>query len=128
MNKKIKVVLGFAGILTAATLSGCATMFGDNDKSVHINSYPQGAQLYVNNNPIGTTPTTITVPNTWSPTLVTIKKPGYQTRVAQINTEFQPVGILNIFFWPGFIIDAIADNMMKISPDSRVINANLSRN
>jgi hypothetical protein len=33
-----------------------------------------------------------------------------------LNTEFQPVGWLNLFFWPGFIIDFGTGKMMRINP------------
>ncbi len=108
-------------------LTGCASMFGSNDRSIHVNSRPQGADVYVNNNLVGVTPTMITVPSTWSSTLVTFKKRGFQPQYAQVNTQFQPIGLLNILFWPGFIIDAAAGNMMKVSPDSKAVNAMLIR-
>lgn len=108
-------------------LSGCATMFGDNSKVVHVNTHPQNAELFVNNMPVGLTPSTITVANTWSPTLLTFRKKGYLNQTAQVNTAFQPIGILNIFFWPGFVIDAISGNMMKITPESRNIDIHLAK-
>jgi hypothetical protein len=118
-------------ILLAATalssLIGCASIAGDNSKVVHVNSKPEGAKVYANNIPVGTTPTQISV-NTWSPTLLTLRKKGYPDVNTQVNTTFQPIGVLNILFWPGFIIDAATGNMMKVAPESRVINADLSRN
>jgi hypothetical protein len=109
-----------------AMLGGCASVAGDNSKIVHVSSKPAGAKVYVNNIPMGTTPTQIAVNNTWSPTLVTFKKKGYEDTNAQVNTAFQPIGILNVLFWPGFIVDAASGNMMKISPESRTINAELT--
>ena len=108
-------------------LSGCATVFGENGRTVQVNSHPQNAQVFANNMPVGTTPLLMNVPSTWSPTLLTFKKHGYLDQNAQINTTFQPVGLLNIFFWPGFIIDAISGDMKKISPESRTVTANLSK-
>lgn len=115
--------------LTASSmvfLSGCATMFGDNSKIVHVNSVPKNAQIFANNVPVGLTPTTISVPNTWSPTLLTFRKQGYADQATQVNTNFQMIGLLNILFWPGFVIDAISGDMMKISPESRNIDVKLS--
>lgn len=106
-------------------LSSCATVFGDHNKIVNVNSNPKDAQVFANNAPVGATPAAVAVPSTWSPTLLTFKKKGYLTQTAQVHTAFQPIGILNIFFWPGFVIDAISGNMMKIAPESRDINVNL---
>lgn len=125
MNKKI--VLAISCLSFVLLLPGCASIFGDNSKTVQVNSQPQNAQVLVNNMPMGTTPLCMSVPNTWSPTLLTFRKCGYADQCAQVNTAFQPVGILNIFFWPGFIIDAAAGNMMKVSPQSRNIYAVLAK-
>ncbi len=122
----MKKMLNSALSIAIITLSGCASIAGDNNKVVHVNSKPEGAQVFVNNVPQGNTPTQISV-NTWSPTLLTLKKSGYRDTHTQVNTAFQPIGILNIFFWPGFIIDAATGNMMKVAPESRVINAELSK-
>lgn len=125
MKKIIALSTALCGI-ALTTLTGCASIFGDNSKAVHVNSYPQRAQVYVNNMPMGTTPTVVNVPSTWSPTILTFKKKGYAEQNAQVNNKFQPVGLLNIFFWPGFVIDAVAGNMMKVAPESRDINVNLA--
>lgn len=122
----MKTISKLSLMLSIAILNGCASIAGDNSKIVHVSSKPQGAKVYANNVPVGTTPTQILVNNTWSPTLVTFKKKGYEDSQTQVNTTFQNVGILNIFFWPGFIIDAAAGNTMKIAPESRVINTELT--
>jgi len=108
-------------------LTGCSSIFGDNNKTVNVNSHPQNAQIFLDNRPVGATPTTITIPSTWSPTVLTLKKPGYAEQTATVSTAFQPVGALNIFFWPGFVIDAISGDMMKIRPESRSISVNLAK-
>jgi len=112
--------------IVMAALNGCASIAGDNSKIVHVSSKPEGAKVYANNVPVGTTPTQILVNDTWSPTLITLKKKGYEDTNTQVNTSFQKVGLLNIFFWPGFIIDAATGNMMKVTPESRVINSELT--
>jgi hypothetical protein len=123
----MKHFLSALALCAFVLLSGCASIFGDNNKSVQVNSQPANAQVFANGMPVGTTPTLVTVPSTWSPTVLTFKKKGYADQTALINTTFQPVGVLNIFFWPGFVIDAISGDMMKIRPESRMINADLSK-
>ncbi len=122
----MKTLIKVALLTSVLVISGCASVGGDNSKVVRVTSKPEGAKVYANNIPVGTTPTQISVNNTWSPTLLTFRKKGYEETNAQVNTSFQPIGILNIFFWPGFIVDAATGNTMKISPDSRVINAELT--
>lgn len=122
-----KIIQSIALLSAAFILNGCASVIGDNNKSVQVNSQPQGAKVFANNMPVGTTPTTISVPSTWSPTVLTLKKKGYADQNTVINTAFQPVGVLNIFFWPGFVIDAATGNMMKVAPESRTIYASLDK-
>lgn len=112
MIKKISLT-GLAIVSTLA-LSGCATLFGNNGRSVSVNTQPQGAQVYLNGQPIGTTPTTVQLASI-SNNYLQISKKGYQTTSVQIDTTFQKVGLWNILFWPGFIVDAVSGDMMKIS-------------
>lgn len=123
----MKTLLLVTSLSFILLLSGCASLFGNNNKTVRVNSNPEQAQVLMNNMPVGTTPLCVTVPSTWSPTLLTFKKRGYTDQCAMINTTFQPIGALNIFFWPAFIIDAVAGNTMKISPESRNICLSLSK-
>ncbi|MDR3492820.1 MAG: PEGA domain-containing protein [Gammaproteobacteria bacterium] len=121
-----QLVIATSLVLTLLT-AGCASICGDNSKIVHVNSRPGNASVYMNHMPVGETPVTVTVPSTWSPTLLTFKKKGYQTETTQINNAFQPVGLVNILFWPGFIVDAVSGNMMKVAPESRNINVDLTK-
>src|SRR5690348_6699918 len=109
----------FIGLVFVCTigLAGCSTIFGDNSRTVQVGSDPQGAQVYVNGMMVGSTPTTVAINSTFSPPLIMVKKRGYQDQMAHINTSFQSVGLLNIFIfiWPGFVIDAVSGNTMKIS-------------
>lgn len=123
----MKKILALSLLSSMIGLTGCATIFGDNSKVVHVDSYPQRAQVYVNSMPAGTTPTMVTVPSTWSPTVITLKKKGYAEQTAIVGNKFQPVGILNIFFWPGFVIDAISGDMMKVAPEARSVHVDLTR-
>lgn len=120
----MKNLLRLATIVAVAlSLSGCATLFGDNTRQVSVNSNPQGAKVYLNNQYMGTTPTTLTMSSLWDTNIVELKKPGHEPIVRTVNTSFQPVTILDILLWPTLIIDGVSGDMMKISPDSRNITA-----
>lgn len=124
MKTYIKIA---ATALMALTLGGCATLFGDNGRTVAVNSQPEGAKIYLNNQYVGATPSMITINQLWSPNTIEIKKPGYQSAVHMINGKFQPVGVLNIFIWPGFIVDAISGDMMRIPEANRNVTVNLTK-
>lgn len=90
-------------------------MFGNKNRMITISSHPPKANVEYNGQNIGTTPIEIVVTNTFNPGFITVSKAGYNPSNKQIQTDFQMIGILNIFFWPGFIIDAATGNMMAVS-------------
>ncbi len=58
---------------------GCATIFSGTKDNITFHSKPEGATVYVNGAPQGTTPTTIPVARPGMGTnLVTIKKEGFR--------------------------------------------------
>lgn len=103
-----------ASVVMAVSLSGCATLFGSSNRTVQVNSEPKGAEVYLNGQPVGVTPATVVVASPMSSNYIMIAKKGYQTTTLPISTSFQKIGILNIFFWPGFIVDALTGDMMTI--------------
>lgn len=107
----------------ALSLSGCSSMFGDNNRVVKIDSAPKGAKVTVNNVAMANkTPTEAVVTDMWAPTVIQIQKPGCPTKTVTIKPEFQKVGLLNILILPGFIVDAITGDMMKIPENQRTIS------
>jgi len=119
MFNRLMAILSLAGCML---VSGCATMFGDNNRAIAVNSVPQGALVYLNNEPVGTTPITLNIASIYNNSVM-FKKPGYLTTSQPVATEFQSVGLLNILFPPGFIVDAISGDMFKVS--SKTLTANL---
>lgn len=110
----IRSIICFALLLT---LTGCASIAGNNTRKVSVTSYPAGATIMVDNQPYGATPNTITLPSyIYGGKSISVQKKGYQSQYRMVNTQFQPIGLLNIIFWPGFIVDAVAGNTVKIDP------------
>lgn len=111
-----------------AMLTGCASIAGDNTRMVKVDSKPQGAAIYVDNQQYGTTPAIVTLPNyIYGGKSVTLKKPGYRDSSMMVNTAFQPIALLDILLWPTFIVDAATGNLVKIDPANRVMDTNLQR-
>lgn len=109
------------------TLSGCASMFGDNTRQVVVYSDPAGANIYMDGKNYGTTPTVVILPSyIYGGKAITLKKDGYLSQELQINTQFQMVGLWNILNFPlGFIIDAADGNIIKIDPNDTKVTAKL---
>jgi hypothetical protein len=56
---------------------------------------------------------------------VTVRKPGYQDQTVMVNSKFQPVALLDVLFWPGFIVDGATGSLVKIDPATSNIHAKL---
>lgn len=123
---KHSLKLAFAA-LAAIGLTGCASIAGDNTRSVQVNSMPAGATVLVDNQEYGTTPTVVTLPSyIYGGKTVVIRKKGYNDQAMPVNTAFQPIALLDILFWPSFIIDGATGSLVKIDPANRNLNAHLS--
>jgi hypothetical protein len=123
ISKTVKL-LGTVTLIGITT--GCASMFGDNTRQVTVNSQPSGAGIYMDGVRHGTTPAIITLPShIYGGKVISLRKDGYLEQSATINSKFQPVGLWNILFWPGFIIDGVTGDTVKIDPSSLVVSTNL---
>ncbi len=115
--------------VACVSLTGCATIFGDNSRAVQVTTVPAGATILVNNGATSlASPTQVIVPTTWSPTTIHVQKAGYKSQTFVVDPIFQPVGLWNILVWPGFIIDAISGDMMRVPAESRHYTAVLVPN
>ena len=112
-----KIVQPAAVSMVLLSLTSCATIAGDNTRTVCVNSYPQGAGIFIEGQRHGTTPANVTLPNyIYGGKTMTLKKEGYYDQAMTINTKFQPCGLWNLLFWPGFVIDGATGNTVKINP------------
>ena len=108
------------------TITGCASIAGDNTRMVKVDSYPSGAAIYVDNQQYGVTPAVITLPNyIYGGKSVTLRKTGYQDQTTMVNSKFQPIALLDVLCWPTFIIDAVTGDIVKIDPANLNLNYRL---
>lgn len=95
-------------------------------RTVCVQSHPQGAAVYVEGQHQGTTPATVTLPGyIYGGKSVVVKKAGYQDQCMVVNSKFQPCGLWNLLFWPGFLVDAATGNAVKIDPMNLNLHAEL---
>jgi len=124
--KIIKIAL--AGVVSLS-IASCASIAGDNTRAVKVDSNPAGAAIIVDNQQYGVTPAVVTLPTyIYGGKSVTLRKHGYQDQTLMVNSKFQPIALLDILFWPTFVLDAATGNLVKIDPANLSLNANLQRN
>lgn len=123
--KLIRLVISCTLMLS---LFGCASIAGDNTRAVKVDSIPSGAAIYIDNQQYGVTPAVITLPNyIYGGKSVTLRKAGYHDQTMMVNNKFQPIAILDILFWPTFLIDAATGDIVKIDPANLYLSTKLQR-
>jgi hypothetical protein len=90
-------------------MTGCATIFTGTKGKIRINSDPSGAEVYMGENYMGTTPCDVSLPRgmDWNNDMLlgrelTLKLEGYETKMFVPDSEFNSIAILNLFqiyFW-----------------------------
>ncbi len=125
LNKIAQLLIA---VTVCLTLSGCATVFGDNTRSIKIDSQPAGAGIYLDNQQYGVTPSVISLPTyIYGGKNITLRKEGYTDQSFMINTQFQTVALLDIFCWPTILIDLAAGNFVKINPANLSVYTELQK-
>jgi hypothetical protein len=100
-------------LLAMVALSGCATIFTDSSDRIEFKSKPEGARVEINGVSVGRTPITATIKRNMTVPTVQLKLDGYETQQILMQNSFNAVSLLNVFFWPGFIVDAATGTIMK---------------
>lgn len=119
-----KASLLLASAISLALLSGCATVFTGTTQSIYVSAADQqqnelahvscniidssGADYHLSANP-----GTVLVPKGKGPLQVRCEQPGYNNYSGAIGSTFNAVTLLDIFFWPTFIVDFATGAAMK---------------
>lgn len=88
--------------------TGCATMFAKREDTVTIKTEPPGAEVYLGDRPLGTTPLTIPMKRRMPVQRLNLRKEGYKTREIELETTVAPVAFLNCATCPFFILTPFA--------------------
>lgn len=90
-------------------LSGCATVLQGSPDRVQVNSKPEGATVYLNGAPVGTTPMMVSISHSDDANIM-IKKDGYDSFTLEKHKSLSGWVIADIIFWPSVIIDLATHN------------------
>ena len=112
MNK----ILSLSFLSMSLLFSSCATVFTGTKQTISINSVPPGADVEVDGINRGVTPVAVKLKKGFNGQTVTLKKEGYDTKIFEPETTFNPVAIINLFSIISWGIDAATGAMMKYDP------------
>jgi hypothetical protein len=96
-------------------MSGCATIFGDSKDVITINSNDPSAKISINGNVVGKGSAQYALTRGREAT-ITASKPGCDDRSVQSEKRIVGATWLNVFFWPGFIVDIATGSYQKTDP------------
>lgn len=93
--------------------SSCATLFAEDQRVVTVTSSPPGAEIAVNGQPMGITPTRITV-NNHEKLVVSVRKQGFHPAGCYMNTSIEAVwlilDILLFYTVVPLVVDLVTNN------------------
>ena len=117
----MKKVMSLLILTVIVVLSGCATIFLGNIRTIPVSSSPDGAEVYINGQFKGKTPLTLTLNNTeavvWN---VKMKKTGYKDVTFTLNRNIRGgMVILDVIMGlVPVIVDAATGSWYDIYPKS----------
>ncbi len=114
LRTTLRALVLFGAVLAAG---GSATIIKGTSQPVTITTTPPGAQVFIDNLPVGVSPLTVSVKHAEHTVSATL--PGYAPGYARLTTGFSGWTILA--FPLGTVIDAITGALMTLDQDQVVI-------
>ncbi|WP_316824340.1 PEGA domain-containing protein [Pedobacter miscanthi] len=112
----MKKIFNLAAVSATLLLSSCATVFTGTKQTVQINTNPPAATVEIDGVKAGVTPLAVTLKKGFTGQTISLKLDGYDPKTFQPQTTFNAVSVVNLLFFPGFIVDAATGAMMKYDP------------
>lgn len=103
-------------VLPAMMLSSCCTLFTPSKQAITFNG-ENGIKIYDDGVKIAeikdNNTTSVRIKKELSSKYLIAKKEGYRPTPLKLETKFDAVAVINILFWPGFVVDAATGQMCK---------------
>lgn len=119
--------------LLVVVLAGCATIFSGTSQTINVKIVDAANQQLLTNascsvvddsgpiSSITSNPAAITVSRSNGAIHINCKRSGYRQLNMAVGDSFNAVTVVNVLFWPGFIVDAVSGAYKKY-PSHYVIN------
>lgn len=116
MRNRLAAVLLIPAVITAGA---CATIVSGSKQDVAISSAPPGAKIFIDDEDVGQTPTTVTLTRK-KEHQVRIELPGYQPYLMKFDRNVNLWTVGNLFNFTGFVglaIDYASGALFWLDPD-----------
>lgn len=112
-------------ILLFFTLTGCATIMSGTSQTINVKIVDAATQSDLSNvictvvdgngnsSAIVTNPAVIRVSKGDGGVVIHCKKTGYRQLNMSVGDSFNALTVINVLFWPGFIVDAVSGAYRK---------------
>ena len=100
-------------LVTFVFTQGCCSIFTSNPQTISVDSKPEGAKVQIGPYK-GTTPYQVSLPR--GKDYVIQATYDNKSQTVTLNKSIEPVYWVNIFVWPGLIIDLATGKMFKYEP------------
>ena len=108
-----KLLLTASLFLMTMWCCGCATVLTKDTQNITVNSQPPGAKVQIGPYK-GITPCVLQIPK--GKNYAIDVNYGEQKQSVPLTKQVAGTTLINILFWPGFIVDAITGNVQKYEP------------
>lgn len=131
MNKITKVILTI--FCSAFLLQGCATIFSSSTQTIHIKAVDNDTKEIIDDCScvvtdgsggsyvVTSNPGTANVHRSQGAVQVNCRKEGYRQINTSVGDSFNATTLVNVLFWPGFLVDA-ATGAYKKYPSHYLVN------
>ncbi len=123
MNNMAKFLFLLSTILL---LQGCATIFSGTSQTINIQVVDSNTNTLLTNcncividgsgtqQLLATNPGVVTVSKAQGAVQVTCQKAGYRQLNIGVGESFNATTVVNVLFWPGFLVDAVTGAYKKL--------------
>lgn len=121
LKRSVRVVLAMISLsLICVASASCGTIFNGTRETIFVDSNPQGATVTADGVRLGVTPCSVQLERDQTYVLL-IQANGYDNQTVLLSRKLSAWILLDILFWPGFIVDFITGGAYRFTNDRMMV-------
>ena len=98
-------------------LSACGTLFSGTEQDIRFDANVKETRIFIDGTEVCKTPCVYPLEKKSGSTVIVAKKKGYDDKQIVLKSHFNNISILNLIFWPAWLIDVATGGMWRYSRD-----------